>query len=176
MDWSSGTKKVKGPKMVYVRDKDSDDDLIDFSFPDFAPETFKPTSNHSDDPFLNILCDENMLRRTLDGMGDDDQEPSVKNPEHNNIDDQNDGEVGVEYMVHDLDIHWKQIYPIVGECYKPPSQLRVRLRENYANNHVYPIAWVVIDLENKDNWIWFIEMLVANLDHDCGRGLVVISY
>ncbi|CAH1447328.1 unnamed protein product [Lactuca virosa] len=121
---SSGTKKVKGPEKVYVRDEDSDDDLIDFSFLDFAPETFKPTSNLSDDPFLNILCDENMLRMTLDGMGDDDQEAGVKDPEHDHIDDQNDGEVGVKYRVHDPDIHWKQMKPVVGECYESPSQLR----------------------------------------------------
>ncbi|CAI9295263.1 unnamed protein product [Lactuca saligna] len=44
-----------------------------------------------------------------------------------------------------------------------------------ADNHVYPIAWAVIDVENKDNWTWFIELLVADLDLDCGRGLVVIS-
>ncbi|CAI9295973.1 unnamed protein product [Lactuca saligna] len=301
---SSGTKKVKGPEKVYVRDEDSNDDLIDFSFLDFAPETFKPTSNLFDDPFLNMLCDENMLRRTLDEMGDDDQEVGVKDPEHDHIDDQNDGEVGVEYRVHDPDIHWKQMKPVVGECYESPAQLscnwlakhylkdiimkpkmtltemkedvlrmfsvdvskrqcyraRTKAREmiegkleehyakvwdyaaeilrsnpgstckvgvdsnasgmNYfkrfyvclkafkdgwnrgcrrvigldgcflkgqikgelltaigrdADNHVYPIAWAVIDVENKDNWTWFIELLVADLDLDCGRGLVVIS-
>nr|KAJ0213488.1 hypothetical protein LSAT_V11C400185940 [Lactuca sativa] len=327
---SSGTKKVKGPEKVYVRDEDSDDDLIDFSFLDFAPETFKPTSNLSDEPFLNILCDENMLRRTLDGMGDDDKEG--------------------EYRVHDPDIHWKQMKHVVGECYGSPSQLRFaltnyavangyqlwfiksdrhrviaivyvawkynertfqikpicdiylcarnfnfgtlvscnwlakhylkdiimkpdmtltemkeyvlrmfsvnvskgqchrartkaremikgKLEEHYAkvwdyaaeilmsnpgstckvgvdsnasglkyfkrfyvclkvfkddwnrgcrrvigldgcflkDNHVYPIAWAVIDVENKDNWTWFIELLVVDLDLDYGRGLVVIS-
>ncbi|CAI9274845.1 unnamed protein product [Lactuca saligna] len=310
---SSGTKKLKGPEKVYVRDEDSDDDLIDFSFLDFAPETFKPTSNLSDDPFLNMLCDENMLRRTLDGMGDDDHEVGVKDPEHDHIDDQNDGEVGVEYTVHDPDIHWKQMKLVVGECYESPAQLRNfnfgtlvscnwlakhylkdivmkpkmtltemkedvlrmfsvnvskgqchrartkaremiegKLEEHYAkvwdyaaeilrsnpgstckvgvdsnasgmnyfkrfyvclkafkdgwnrgcrrvirldgcflkgqikgelltaigrdaDNHVYPIAWAVIDVENKDNWTWFIELLVADLDLDCGRGLVVIS-
>ena len=44
-----------------------------------------------------------------------------------------------------------------------------------ADNHVYPIAWAVIDVENKDNWTCFIELLVADLDLDCSRGLVVIS-
>ncbi|CAI9297196.1 unnamed protein product [Lactuca saligna] len=74
----------------------TDDDLIDFSFLDFALETFKPTSNLSDDPFLNILCDENMLRRTVDGMVDDGNEVGVKELQHDHIDDQNDCEVGVE--------------------------------------------------------------------------------
>ncbi|CAI9296592.1 unnamed protein product [Lactuca saligna] len=102
---SFGSKNVKGPEKVYVKDEDSDDDLIDFRFLDFAPETFKPTSNLSDDPFLNILCDENVLRRTLDGMGDEDQEAGVKDSKLDHIDDQNDGEVGVEYRVHDPDIY-----------------------------------------------------------------------
>nr|KAJ0192186.1 hypothetical protein LSAT_V11C800439620 [Lactuca sativa] len=77
---SSGTKKVKGLEKVYVRDEDSDDDLIYFSFLDFAPEIFKPTSKLSGDSFLNILFDENMLGRNLDGMGDDDHEVGVKDP------------------------------------------------------------------------------------------------
>ncbi|XP_023738192.1 uncharacterized protein LOC111886191 [Lactuca sativa] len=141
---SSGTKKVKGPDKVYVRDEDSDDDLIDFSFLDFAPETFKPTSNLSDDPFLNMLCDENMLRRTLDGMGDDDQEVGVKDPEHDHIDDQNDGEVGVEYRVHDPNIHWKQMKPVVGECYESPAQLRFALT-NYAVANGYQLWFMKSD-------------------------------
>ncbi|CAI9302433.1 unnamed protein product [Lactuca saligna] len=141
---SSGTKKVKGPEKVYVRDEDSDDDLIDFSFLDFAPETFKPTSNLSDDPFLNILCDENMLRRILDGLGDDDQEVGVKDLEHDHVDDQNNGEVGVEYRVHDPDIHWKQMKPVVGECYESPSQLRFALT-NYAVANGYQLWFMKSD-------------------------------
>ncbi|CAI9284732.1 unnamed protein product [Lactuca saligna] len=141
---SSGTKKVKGPEKVYVRDEDSDDDLIDFSFLDFAPETFKPTSNPSDDPFLNMLCDENMLRRTLDGMGDDDHEVGVKDPEHDHIDDQNNGEVGVEYRVHDPNIHWKQMKPVVGECYESPAQLRFALT-NYVVANGYQLWFMKTD-------------------------------
>nr|KAJ0196765.1 hypothetical protein LSAT_V11C700369240 [Lactuca sativa] len=43
------------------------------------------------------------------------------------------------------------------------------------DNHVYPIAWAVMNVENKDNWTWFIENLVADLDLGAGNGLVVIS-
>ena len=43
------------------------------------------------------------------------------------------------------------------------------------NNQVYPIAWVVVDVENKDNWTWFIELLRDDLDLGRGNGLVVIS-
>ncbi|CAH1433751.1 unnamed protein product [Lactuca virosa] len=114
--WLHYLEQVKGPEKVYVRENDSDDDLIDFSFLYFAPETFKPSLNLSDYPFLNILCDKNELRRALDGMGDDDKEADAKEPEHDHIDDKNDCEVGVEYRVHDPDIHWKQMKPVLREC------------------------------------------------------------
>nr|KAJ0194361.1 hypothetical protein LSAT_V11C800425480 [Lactuca sativa] len=45
-----------------------------------------------------------------------------------------------------------------------------------ADNHVYPIAWAVVNVDNKDNWTWFIDNLVADLDLGAGNGLVVISY
>jgi len=44
-----------------------------------------------------------------------------------------------------------------------------------ANNQVYPIAWAVVDVENKPNWTWFIDLLRDDLDLHDGRGLVVIS-
>ena len=44
-----------------------------------------------------------------------------------------------------------------------------------ANNQVYPIAWAVVDVENKPNWTWFIELLRDSVDLHDGRGLVVIS-
>ena len=44
-----------------------------------------------------------------------------------------------------------------------------------GNNQVYPIAWAVVEVENRDNWLWFLELLVADLGLQLGGGLTVIS-
>ncbi|GJW15306.1 multidrug resistance-associated protein 5 [Tanacetum coccineum] len=32
-----------------------------------------------------------------------------------------------------------------------------------GNNHIYPVAWAVVNVENKDNWTWFLELLEEDL-------------
>ncbi|XP_076921988.1 uncharacterized protein LOC143583617 [Bidens hawaiensis] len=44
-----------------------------------------------------------------------------------------------------------------------------------ANNQIYPIAWAVVEVENKDNWKWFIECLKDDIGISYGRGLTFIS-
>ena len=32
-----------------------------------------------------------------------------------------------------------------------------------GNNHIFVIAYVVVDIENKDNWKWFLTLLHEDL-------------
>lgn len=41
-------------------------------------------------------------------------------------------------------------------------------------NQVFPIAWAVIGKENKDNWTWFLEHLVTDLEISQGGTYVTI--
>lgn len=45
-----------------------------------------------------------------------------------------------------------------------------------ANNQVYPICWVVVDIENKQKWKWFLELLTEDLGVQEGGGLIIASY
>ncbi|CAI9290557.1 unnamed protein product [Lactuca saligna] len=44
-----------------------------------------------------------------------------------------------------------------------------------ANNGIYPIAWVVVCVENKENWRWFLDLLIDDLGLNLGCGYNVIS-
>lgn len=44
-----------------------------------------------------------------------------------------------------------------------------------GNNHIFPIAWVVVSVENKDNWTWFLELLSEDLEIEEGVGATLIS-
>ncbi|GJR62900.1 calcium/proton exchanger [Tanacetum coccineum] len=44
-----------------------------------------------------------------------------------------------------------------------------------ANNQMFPIAWAVVGVENKNNWTWFLSLLSDDLNLDHGARLTVIS-
>ena len=39
-----------------------------------------------------------------------------------------------------------------------------------ANNQMFPIAWGIVNVENKANWSWFIERLQYDLGFGKGKG------
>ncbi|KAL4582631.1 hypothetical protein LXL04_007188 [Taraxacum kok-saghyz] len=141
---SSGKKKDKGPEKVYVQDSESDDDGVELSFFDFSQETFKPTLNSCDDPFLNHLCYESLLRSGIDRMRADTSQPESNETEHPHFNEVNEEHVGVEYRVHDPSMAWDQMRPILGDCYEFPEQLKFVLT-NYAFKNGYQLYF-----ENSD--------------------------
>ena len=44
-----------------------------------------------------------------------------------------------------------------------------------GNNHIFPIAWAVVTVENKDHWTWFISLLSEDLDLNSGEGITLMS-
>nr|GFA70126.1 hypothetical protein CTI12_AA204890 [Tanacetum cinerariifolium] len=44
-----------------------------------------------------------------------------------------------------------------------------------GNNQMFPIAWVVVNIKNTDNWEWFLACLCEDLRLNCGAYMTVIS-
>nr|KAJ0185685.1 hypothetical protein LSAT_V11C900486450 [Lactuca sativa] len=44
-----------------------------------------------------------------------------------------------------------------------------------ANNHIYPFAWAVVAVENKESWKWFLDLLIDDIGMGVGHGLTIIS-
>lgn len=47
--------------------------------------------------------------------------------------------------------------------------------EEIADNAIYPIAWAVFQVENTENWLWFVEKKKHELDLKDGNGFVLVS-
>lgn len=44
-----------------------------------------------------------------------------------------------------------------------------------GNNQMFPIAWAVVESENKDSWSWFLKLLIDDIGMEDGAGLTVIT-
>nr|KAJ0226600.1 hypothetical protein LSAT_V11C100040920 [Lactuca sativa] len=44
-----------------------------------------------------------------------------------------------------------------------------------ANDHIFPIAWAVMAVENKETWKWFLDLLLNDIEMRIGHGLTLIS-
>ncbi|XP_074277285.1 uncharacterized protein LOC141600927 [Silene latifolia] len=61
--------------------------------------------------------------------------------------------------------HLKGVYP--GMCL-----VAVELD---GNNNIYPVAWAVVEVENRDSWTWFLELLSHDIEKVDEEGLTVMS-
>ncbi|GJT91077.1 multidrug resistance-associated protein 5, partial [Tanacetum coccineum] len=69
----------------------------------------------------------------------------------------------------------RKIIALDGCFLKRPNQgeiLSVIGRD--GNNHIYPVAWAVVNVENKYNWTWFLELLKQDLGSNRGNGLTLM--
>nr|KAJ0188265.1 hypothetical protein LSAT_V11C900484780 [Lactuca sativa] len=44
-----------------------------------------------------------------------------------------------------------------------------------ANNHIYPLAWAVVCVENKETWKWFIDLLMEDINGGLGARITLLS-
>lgn len=44
-----------------------------------------------------------------------------------------------------------------------------------ANNQIYPVAWTVVQSENADNWLLFLQQIKKDLGLEDGSRFVIIS-
>ena len=75
---------------------------------------------------------------------------------------------------------WKETCrPLIGldGCFvkhKIKGQVLVALGRD-ADNAIYPVAWGVVQVENTDNWLWFVRMVKKDLGLNDGEGFILIS-
>ncbi|XP_013745161.1 uncharacterized protein LOC106447729 [Brassica napus] len=75
---------------------------------------------------------------------------------------------------------WKETFrPLIGvdDCFlksRMKGKLLVALGRD-ADNAIYPIAWAVVQVENNNNWLWFVRKIKVDLGLDEGEGYVMVS-
>ncbi|CAI9300681.1 unnamed protein product [Lactuca saligna] len=157
---SKESKSTKKTKLRYVRDEEeSDDDRLELGLLDVEPYNFNPTSNLCNDPFLNILCDDKMLKNNqFEGDdGADVEDIHQEEHEHEHLEDENGLEVGVEFRVHDPIVKWNQMKPTVGKLYESPTQLRFALT-NYVVANGYQLWFMKSDKSRDDSCLLMVDV------------------
>ncbi|KAI3525338.1 hypothetical protein L1887_04054 [Cichorium endivia] len=65
----------------------------------------------------------------------------------------------------------------LGECFLKTVYKGVLLSAvgKDGNNQIFPVAWGVVNVENKENWSWFLNLVRKDLILDDGTGVTLIS-
>ncbi|KAD4889280.1 hypothetical protein E3N88_21353 [Mikania micrantha] len=72
------------------------------------------------------------------------------------------------------DVMRKKVIGLDGCFLKNSGQLLSAVGRD-ANNHIFPLAWAVVSVENKENWMWFLDLLRDDIEIKDGFGLTLIS-
>ncbi|CAI9259177.1 unnamed protein product [Lactuca saligna] len=102
----------------------------------------------------------NMEGITYEGVshGNENEEATEGDPK----DDEDDNVPDMKgKLMFNEDIPWKKQLSILG------------MRD--GNNHIYPIDWAIVCVENKDNWKWFLENLQEDMHLEGGFGRTLMS-
>ncbi|GJZ14198.1 pentatricopeptide repeat-containing protein [Tanacetum coccineum] len=70
----------------------------------------------------------------------------------------------------------RRVIALDGCFLKKPNfgEILVTIRRD-GNNHIFPVTWVMVNVENKENWSWFLGLLGEDLDLPTRNGLTLIS-
>ncbi|GJX47086.1 60S ribosomal protein L34 [Tanacetum coccineum] len=147
------------------------EDITGYAASDFVGEDDVVIPNRSiNDPFLNKLCNGSYINDFSDkpDVGESSQ-PCGK-------------ELGIDSDDEDVD---KQFKLVDGGCRKVigldgcflKGTCRGKLLTAMGrdgNNQMFPIAWVVVNVENTNNWEWFLACLCEDLRLNCGAYMTII--
>ncbi|CAI9297880.1 unnamed protein product [Lactuca saligna] len=141
-------------------------------------------------PSLDKTVGDEFLHRVSGTSKDKNDELETDEVKTNNGDDK------PVYPVHNENQKWDKMVPILGMRFSNPMELKICLT-NYAvkngynlyyekndsqrgqllaamgrdaNNHIFPIAWVVVAVENKETWKWFLDLLLYDIEMGIGHG------
>nr|GEW11749.1 multidrug resistance-associated protein 5 [Tanacetum cinerariifolium] len=136
------------------------EDITGYAVSDFVGEDDVVIPNRSiNDPFLNKLCDGSYINDFSD-------KPDVGESSQPCVD-------GLIYPAFDPKLPWNEMKPTLG--------LRKQLLDTNPGSSVHfhvdekDDAWVVVNIENTDNWEWFLACLCEDLRLNYGSYMTVIS-
>ncbi|XP_071699011.1 uncharacterized protein [Rutidosis leptorrhynchoides] len=93
--------------------------------------------------------------------------------------DEADMEIGVNNGPDDK-VYFDRFYVCLNglkEGWKNEAQSRRAVDCNWKgwDNHIFPVAWDVVNVENKQNWTWFLELVASDLEVEGGVRLTPMS-
>ncbi|CAI9270804.1 unnamed protein product [Lactuca saligna] len=94
-----------------------------------------------------------------DGEDNDDHESCIDGENEDNIDELSNGNV-----------EFNEDVVIMNMTSNDPLMIG-----RDTNDKIYPIAWVVVCIENKQNWKWFLEHLIEDLHLNLGNRFIFVS-